>query len=417
MWYEFTVYDRRRHSSFKSPGASQNPIKSRRPSERGDNDDDEPTTDYNQNSNETQTTNLSFSQTKIRTHILSLSVSGPIHFWMHLGWFGILVVGMISTRFAQSFILKRRPRLLVRPSFLSTATSSPPLSFSASSTHSRINSHYYYRGLSTQTAAAQSNNDNRKNSNMTPEELVQFITRQNDASNKSPIASLVGNDVSLAMHALYTADAVCFDVDSTVIAEEGIDVLADFLGKGHEVAALTKQAMEGGMKFQDALQLRLDLLQPHREQIQQLLRNQPLQLTTGVDRLMSTLQSKSVDIWLVSGGFRIMIEPVAQQLHIPITNIVANTLLFDTDGKYIGFDPNEPTSRDMGKPKALEGIKSSNGYRTMVMVGDGATDAQAKPPAKAFIGFGGIVEREAVKQKADWFVTDFEDMTKIVELR
>ena len=42
----------------------------------------------------------------------------------------------------------------------------------------------------------------------------------------------VGNEVELAMRTLYKADAVCFDVDSTVIAEEGIDVLAEYLGKG-----------------------------------------------------------------------------------------------------------------------------------------------------------------------------------------
>jgi phosphoserine phosphatase len=65
----------------------------------------------------------------------------------------------------------------------------------------------------------------------------------------------------------------------------------------------------------------------------------------------------------------------------------------------------------------LTQIESQKGYKTMVMVGDGATDAQAKPPAKAFIGFGGVVERDAVKQKADWFVSDFADMTKIVEMR
>ena len=132
---------------------------------------------------------------------------------------------------------------------------------------------------------------------------------------------------------------------------------------------------------------------------------------------MKSLQAKSVDIWLVSGGFRIMIEPVAKSLKIPISNIVANTILFDKAGDYNGFDSEEPTSRDMGKPKALEQIRAQKGYETMVMVGDGATDAQAKPPAKAFIGFGGIVQRQAVKEKADWFVTDFDDMTKIVELR
>lgn len=224
----------------------------------------------------------------------------------------------------------------------------------------------------------------------------------------------VGNAVEHAMASLYKANAVCFDVDSTVIAEEGIDVLAAFLGKGEAVAALTRQAMEGGMAFQDALKARLDLLQPSKPSIFQCLKEQPFELTHGVKDLMQALQQKNVDIWLVSGGFRIMIEPVAQQLDIPITNIVANTLLFHDDGSYRGFDPNEPTSADMGKPKALTSIQSKMGYETMIMVGDGATDAQAKPPAAAFIGFGGVVERAAVKAKADWFVTDFTEMTRIV---
>jgi phosphoserine phosphatase len=183
------------------------------------------------------------------------------------------------------------------------------------------------------------------------------------------------------------------------------------------VAALTKQAMEGGMAFQDALSARLELLQPSRQSILQCLQDQPLVLTDGIQELMAALQRKNVDIWLVSGGFRIMIEPIAQQLDIPVKNIVANTLLFNGDGSYSGFDTTEPTSADMGKPKALTQIQAAMGYETMVMVGDGATDAQAKPPAAAFIGFGGVVERAAVKAKSDWFVTDFREMTKIVERR
>jgi len=247
----------------------------------------------------------------------------------------------------------------------------------------------------------------------------QFESATNHNNNRNN--ELIGRSIPDAMYALYKADAVCFDVDSTVIAEEGIDVLAEYLGKGEEVSALTKAAMDGGMKFQDALKARLDLLQPSKQSILTLLEEQPLQLTPGVDRLMKSLQSAGVDIWLVSGGFRIMIEPVADVLNIPRTNIVANTLLFsdsnDEEGTYTGFDPTEPTSADMGKPKALAQIQSLKGYKTMVMVGDGATDAQAKPPAAAFVGFGGVEERQAVKDKADWFVKNFEDMTWVVEQR
>ena len=192
-------------------------------------------------------------------------------------------------------------------------------------------------------------------------------------------------------------------------------MLAEYLGKGQEVAALTRQAMEGGMKFQDALAARLTLLQPSKESILACLRDHPLELTPGVQAFVQELQKQNKAVFLVSGGFRIMIEPVAEILDIPVENIVANHILFDDKGAYSGFDANEPTSQDMGKPKALEMIQTAKGYSNMVMIGDGATDAQAKPPAKAFIGFGGVEVREKVKAVADWFVTDFDDLTKVLK--
>ncbi|OEU14473.1 phosphoserine phosphatase serb [Fragilariopsis cylindrus CCMP1102] len=250
----------------------------------------------------------------------------------------------------------------------------------------------------------------------TPESIMESFLE------KTQNKDTVGNDVMEAMFALYEADAVCFDVDSTVINEEGIDVLAEFLGKGEEVAALTAAAMDGGMKFQDALAQRLDLLKPSRKQILDCLEKNPLLLTDGITKLISTLQSKNVDVYLVSGGFRIMIEPVAKILNInPSTHVIANTIVFDNDddtGLYKGFDTAEPTSKDMGKPKAIQQILDNRFYNNgIVMIGDGATDAQAKPPATAFIGFGGVVVREAVKNSADWFVTNFDDMTTIIEMR
>ncbi|GKY99884.1 hypothetical protein MPSEU_000942000 [Mayamaea pseudoterrestris] len=241
----------------------------------------------------------------------------------------------------------------------------------------------------------------------TAEEIYQIMSSNSN--------QFTGNDVASAMYALATADCVCFDVDSTVIQEEGIDVLADHLGYGEQVAALTKQAMEGGMKFQDALQARLELLRPSHQQIQDCLQAHPLQLSSGVAELIQTLQHADKAVYLVSGGFRLMIEPVAQVLNISKANIVANTLIFDSNGAYQDFDRNEPTSRDMGKPKAVQSILQANNYHTAVMVGDGATDAQAKPPAKAFVGFGGVVVREPVKALADWFVTDFDDMIRVVK--
>ena len=49
------------------------------------------------------------------------------------------------------------------------------------------------------------------------------------------------------------------------------------------------------------------------------------------------------------------------------------------------------------------------------MVGDGANDLEAKPPAKIVIGYGGVVERDIVKENADYFVTNFQELIDIVE--
>jgi len=226
-----------------------------------------------------------------------------------------------------------------------------------------------------------------------------------------------GNNVAHAMEILAKADAVCFDVDSTVIDEEGIDVLAATLGKGPEVAAWTAKAMDGNIKFEDALAARLEIIEPSRSDIASCLEKHPLRLSPGVDKLVEVLHKRGTHVYLVSGGFRLMIEPVAERLGVSIDRIYANTILFDEKGDYTGFDATEPTSADQGKPKALTTIKSMHGYESVVMVGDGATDAQARVEGAAdtFIGFGGVVTRQAVKEKACWFVKDFEAMIEIVE--
>lgn len=58
-----------------------------------------------------------------------------------------------------------------------------------------------------------------------------------------------------------------------------------------------------------------------------------------------------------------MIEPVASMLGIPFHRIYANNLLFEDDvlGTYKGFDDQEPTSRDGGKPKVVKTLLEAHG--------------------------------------------------------
>lgn len=113
-----------------------------------------------------------------------------------------------------------------------------------------------------------------------------------------------------------------------------------------------------------------------------------------------------------------MIEPIAKSLNVPLSHIYANTLVFDDttpEGAYMDFDRSEYTSKDMGKAKAIDYIKQHCGYQCVVMVGDGATDLQAKPPVDAFIGFGGNVVRDTVREKACWYVRDFEELIHVIK--
>ncbi|KAK9684492.1 hypothetical protein RND81_10G213800 [Saponaria officinalis] len=207
-------------------------------------------------------------------------------------------------------------------------------------------------------------------------------------------------------------DAVCFDVDSTVCIDEGIDEFAEFCGAGKAVAEWTSKAMNGSVTLQEALAARLSLINPSLAQLQDFLEKRPPRLSPGIADLVKKLKAKNVDVYLVSGGFRQMINPVAAILEIPLENIFANQMLFGNSGEFLGFDENEPTSRSGGKPVAVQRIRKARGYKTLAMIGDGATDLEARQPGGAdlFICYGGVQHREAVAAKADWLVFSFKDL-------
>ena len=247
--------------------------------------------------------------------------------------------------------------------------------------------------------------------------LARSISRPSSVLMRS--LATIGTRVEHAQNALANADAVCFDVDSTVITSEGIDDLAAYLdtvkpGVGAKVAELTFQAMEGGMPFHEAIEKRMAIMQPSKQDLADMLKSHPLVLTPGVADLIAGLQQRKQEVYLVSGGFRQMIEPIAEQVNVSKDKIYANTFLFNDDGSFKEHLKTEPTSRAGGKAKVVADLKAKHGYKTVVMVGDGATDMEARDiegGADAFIGFGGIAEREKVKAGADWFVYDFKDMT------
>ncbi|KAL7046350.1 hypothetical protein ACKWTF_002549 [Chironomus riparius] len=175
---------------------------------------------------------------------------------------------------------------------------------------------------------------------------IQSLVRNINTSTTGSKVSADSNKtkrISDAKRIIQSSDIICFDVDSTVIVEEGIDELAEFCGKGEEVSNLTKEAMGGSMTFQEALRRRLDIIKPTQSQIRQFLIEKPSTLSPHIKDFIDYLHSMNKKIYLISGGFHSLIDPVCQELGIPLTNLFANKLLFDYNGNYAGFDTNQPT--------------------------------------------------------------------------
>jgi phosphoserine phosphatase len=228
-------------------------------------------------------------------------------------------------------------------------------------------------------------------------------------------------------HIVNATDIFCFDVDSTVSPDEGIDVLAAFAGRQAEVAALTSSAMSGKLDFTDALVQRLALIRPTRRMIQQCLKEHPPRLTAGALDAISALRRKGKRVFLVSGGFQPFVSVIADMLDVPLSDVFANRFVFEDDASddaplrlaRDGIDLSQPTSRTGGKAAAVSEIKrrfvtsdsrDTAAPPTVTMIGDGVTDMEARPPADFFVGFGGIVARPAVEKGADAYILSFEEL-------
>jgi phosphoserine phosphatase len=229
-------------------------------------------------------------------------------------------------------------------------------------------------------------------------------------------AAVQREPTSDTMDVLSRLDGICFDVDSTFCQDESIDELAEFLGCGDVVRELTAKAMGGNVLFQDALKARLDAMGPSRADVERFLVEHPHVLSDGIQELLNVLAARGVKVFLVSGGFRQIIEPLAEQLGIPKAHVFANNLLFEREGGYAGFDPEEFTSRSGGKREAVRHIRKAFGMERVAMIGDGATDAEARGDdgAELFIGYGGTVFREGVAERADWYVMKIDEITSVL---
>lgn len=192
--------------------------------------------------------------------------------------------------------------------------------------------------------------------------------------------------------------SVIFDCDSTLSTIEGIEELAH--DHRDEIARLTEAAMRGEIALEDVYARRLDLVRPTRAQIDALGERYVQALVTDARDTIVALASEGIEVRVMSGGIRQAVLALAIALGLSQDAVAAVDVYFDASGDYAGFDQHSPLARSGGKRTVLERWLPEL-PRPIMLVGDGATDLEARPPADTFVAFAGVVERQAVIEAAD----------------
>jgi phosphoserine phosphatase len=162
------------------------------------------------------------------------------------------------------------------------------------------------------------------------------------------------------------------DMDSTIIGQECIDELADYVGLKQKVAAITDRAMHGELDFPSALRERVRLLAGLDERALGRCLDERVEVTAGAETLVQTMRAGGASCLLVSGGFLSFAEPIAGA--VGFDRVRANRLVF-TEGKLSG-EVGDPIVDAMAKREALVEARDELGLSAVdvLAVGDGAND-------------------------------------------
>jgi phosphoserine phosphatase len=177
---------------------------------------------------------------------------------------------------------------------------------------------------------------------------------------------------------------VVLDVDSTLIRDEAIDLLAERAGVSEKVAAITEQAMAGQLEFSESLRARVALLAGLPLAEVEAVRD-ALRLTPGARTFVHTLRRLGHQVGVVSGGFSVFTDRFVAELELDFA--AANELEI-VDGRISGNVPGPILDRP-GKAEALERFASqfSVPLSQTVAVGDGANDIDMLATAGLGIAF------------------------------
>ena len=188
---------------------------------------------------------------------------------------------------------------------------------------------------------------------------------------------------------------VLFDVDSTLIEQEVIDLLGARASRGEEVSRITAQAMAGELNFDEALKARVALLKGLPESVFQDVLGD-ISFTPGAESLIDELRRSDYRIGVISGGFLNVLDSLLKDFHL---NFVRANSLEVVDGYLTGQIIGTVINRS-GKAQALKDFAQMSGVQLSecVAVGDGSNDLDMIQLAGLGVSYRG---KEILNQAAD----------------
>lgn len=202
---------------------------------------------------------------------------------------------------------------------------------------------------------------------------------------------------------------VIFDVDSTLIEQEVIELLAECAGKRSEVEAVTVRAMSGELDFTASLKARVR----HLEGLPETVIEETLakcSITKGAKQLIAAIHLAGGKVGAVSGGFSQLLDPLAKELELDFHR--ANTL--EVVEGYLTGDVTGPIIDKPAKATALiEWAQALDlDLKYTVAIGDGANDLDMMAVAGLGIGFNA---KPRVRKAAD-IILDSADLSEAIGL-
>jgi len=219
---------------------------------------------------------------------------------------------------------------------------------------------------------------------------------------------------------MYSNFSLILDFDSTIINSESIDCLSKIVLNRTDIDTqilkkineITNKGMNGEITFENSLNKRLSLLKINKNHIKEL----SLEVSKNFDDTFINnlvfFESIIDNVYIVSSGFKEVIEFAFKSISNKNWNIFANDLDY-RNNHLVTINKNNPLSKDLGKVKL---IKSMNLSGNVIVVGDGYTDYEIRKhnQANIFLCYIKNINRKKVSKYADVLCYDFNQVKEFI---